>query len=93
LELVFNSAVKDYDYLIQQKDVLDKAVQFATQKMKIIKTHYEQGVASVTDYNSANLELTETEMNRSGLILQIVLKLNEIEYKSGKPISEWSLAQ
>ena len=61
--------------------------------MKIVKLQYEQGVATVTDFNFANLDLTEVQLERSGLLLQIALKFNEIEYKSGKPISEWSLAQ
>ncbi len=93
LKLEYDKSLNEYQFLIKQLNVSERSVKLAQEKMKIVKLQYEQGVATVTDFNFANLDLTEVQLERSGLLLQIALKFNEIEYKSGKPISEWSLAQ
>ena len=93
LQLRYEKALKEYEFLHKQYGVLQQVRETAAQKLKIIKSRYEQQVASVTDFKTAELELTEAELNASRMLLQILLKRNEIEYKSGKPISEWSLTQ
>jgi len=93
LKLDFDKSISAYELLLNQLRVTEQALELAREKMEIIRNHYEQGVTTVTDYNNANLELTEAELGRSRLMLQIALKFSEIEYKSGKPISEWSLSQ
>ncbi len=93
LKLEYDKSLNEYHFLIKQLSVSERSVKLAREKMKIVKSQYEQGAATVTDFNFANLDLTEVQLGRSGLLLQIALKFNEIEYKSGKPISEWSLAQ
>lgn len=70
---------------------MQTALSVAQQKMKIVQSRYQQGMASATDFNEANLQLTESELNLKRHYLLMVLKLNEIDYLSGKPLNQWSI--
>jgi outer membrane protein TolC len=70
---------------------LKRALRLARRKMNIIKSQYEQGMSSATDFNTANLDLTEARLNVQRWRLRLALKLNELEFISGKPISAWSI--
>jgi hypothetical protein len=61
--------------------------------MKIIESQFQQGMVSVTDFNDTNLELTEAELNHKQHLIRMALKVNEIDYISAKPISEWRVEQ
>jgi len=93
LRLEYDKSLNDHEFLVKQLSVTELALKLAEEKMNIVRTNYEQGMATVTDFNTSNLELTEAQLGRSRLLLQIALKYNEIEYKSGKPINGWSLTQ
>ena len=93
IRLRYDQAIRDFKTLQDQSDVLTKSVQLARQKMNITKSRFEQGEASVTDYNNANLQLTEMELNRKRHLIRMLIKINEIEYISGKAISDWSIEQ
>ena len=93
LHLAYDKAVKEYDFLHKQYRVLLKVRETAAQKLNVVKSRYEQQMASATDFKTAELELTEAELSASRMLLRITLKRNEIEFKSGKPISEWSLTR
>lgn len=87
----FDKSLREYESLRAQGRVLKRALQVAQRKMDIIKSQYEQGMSSATDFNTANLELTEARINVQRWRLNLALKLNELEYISGKPLSSWSM--
>ncbi len=93
LGLDFDRILKEYELLRKKGHLLQKVKETAERKLQVVKKRYEQKTVSVNDFKNAELELTEAELNCSRLLLQLALKRNEIEYKSGKPISEWSLAR
>ncbi len=91
IRLKYDQAGRDFAVLQEQEQVLRQGVQLAREKMQITKSRFEQGEASVTDYNNANLQLTEMELNRKRHLIRMLIKINEIEYISGKAISDWSI--
>ena len=50
-------------------------------------------MASGSDFNDANLNMTETELKYRQFLTAVALKLNELDYKSGKPIQQWRIEQ
>ncbi|HID39811.1 MAG TPA: TolC family protein [Calditrichaeota bacterium] len=93
IRLRYDQSIRDFKTLQEQSDVLTQSVLLAREKMNVIKSRFEQGEASVTDYNNANLQLTEMELNRKRHLIRMLIKINEIEYISGKAISDWSIKQ
>jgi len=87
----FDKNLREYESLRAQGRVLLRALQLARRKMDIVKSQYEQGMISATDFNTANLELTEARIKVQRWRLHLSLKLNELEFISGKPISAWSI--
>ncbi len=87
----FDKSLREYESLRAQGRVLQRALRLARRKMNIIKSQYEQGMSSATDFNTANLDLTEARLNVQRWRLRLALKLNELEFISGKPISAWSI--
>lgn len=91
LQTRFENALREWQTLKEQEKVVQTALSVAQQKMKIVQSRYQQGMASATDFNEANLQLTESELNLKRHYLLMVLKLNEIDYLSGKPLNQWSI--
>ncbi|NOX88206.1 MAG: TolC family protein [Calditrichaeota bacterium] len=91
LKTRFDSALRDWQTMNEQKSVFKTALDVARNKMKIVESQYRQGMASVSDFNETNLELTKAELNLKRHLLLMVLKRNEIEYLSGEPITQWSI--
>ena len=91
LQTRFDNALQDWQTLKEQEKVVKTALQVARQKMKIIESRYKQGMATATDFNEANLQLTEAELNLKRHYLLMALKRSEIEYLSGKPLNQWSI--
>ena len=91
LQTRFDNALQEWQTLKEQEKVVKIALQVARQKMKMIASRYKQGMASVTDFNEANLQLTEAELNLKRHYLLMALKRNEIDYLSGKPLNQWSI--
>lgn len=91
LKLGFDQAQSAYRFLKQRWILQKQAVELARTKMQTIQSRYNQGMASATDFNTANLELTQAELKEVQQRIQLSLKRNELEYKSDKPISEWSM--
>lgn len=91
LQTRFENALRQWQTLKEQEKVVQTALSVAQQKMKIVQSRYQQGMASATDFNEANLQLTEAELNLKRHYLLMALKLNEIDYLSGKPLNQWSI--
>lgn len=93
LQLDYNRTLNEYKVLQKQMAIGENAVRLAGDRLEQIKIQFEQGQATVTDFNSANLELTEAQLALTTLRIQLSLKLNELEWKSGLPFNDWSLKQ
>ncbi len=87
----YDNALREYHSLKKQLKVSQSALKLAKDKMAVIESRYRQGMASATDFNDTNLELTEAQINYKKQLLFILLKISEIDYISSKPISEWSI--
>ena len=93
IELEYNSAVRDWSAMKDELDVLEASLDLAGAKMAIVKSQYEQGLTSTTDFNDANLELTQAKLQCRTQLLSLMLKANQIEALSGEPIDQWSVTQ
>ncbi|MHB2150562.1 TolC family protein [Calditrichota bacterium LG25] len=91
LQTRFDRALREWQTLKEQQDVVQAALKVARQKMKVVAARYAQGMASVTDFNQANLQLTEAQLNVKRHALLMTLKRSEIDYLSGKPLTQWSI--
>jgi outer membrane protein len=91
IELRYNSAVRDWKATKEALEVLEAALDLAEVKMGIVKSQYEQGLASTTEFNEANIELTQAELNYRGRLLALLLKTNQIDAMSGRSIEQWSV--
>lgn len=87
----YDNSVREFRSLQEQYNVLVSALKLAQTKMKIVDSQYKQGMSSTTDFNDANLELAEADINQKKQLLLMAIKINEIDYLSGKPINEWSI--
>ncbi len=87
----FEAALRTWQTLFEQYKVLKMAFDVARSKMKIVEAQYRQGMATVTDFNRANLDLTEAELNVKRQLLLLALQRNQVEFLSGKPINQWSI--
>jgi outer membrane protein TolC len=93
IELNYNSALRDCDAAREALHVSKASLDLARTKMGIVKTQYEQGMASTTDFNDANLELTQAELQYRSLLLSLLLKASQIDALSGEPLEQWSVTQ
>ncbi|MBN2424915.1 MAG: TolC family protein [Calditrichaceae bacterium] len=88
--LNYENAARDYEMMREQLSVIEASVRLAELKMKIIDTRYQEGMETVTVFNDTNLELTMKELEQKRHLIMMLIKVNELDYLSGKPLSEWS---
>lgn len=93
VRLEFDKAVRDWHAMKEAAGVLKASLDLSRTKMNIVKSQLEQGMASSTDFNDSNLELTQAELKYRSQLLSIQLKANQIDALSGEPIEKWSIAQ
>lgn len=93
INLQFAKAVRDWHAMKEEADVLNASLNLARTRMNIVRSQNEQGMASTTDFNDANLQLTVAELRYRSQILSLMLKANQIDALSGEPIDQWSIAQ
>ncbi len=93
IELDYDSAVRDYGAAGEALKVLGASLDLARTKMRIVKSQYGQGLASTTDFNDANLQLTRAELDYRTQLLSMMLKASQIDALSGKSLDQWSVAQ
>ena len=89
----FDKSKRELKSLKEQLKVLAAALRVAKEKLRLINNRYQQGMATTTDFNDANLNMAETELNYKRFVVAVALKSNELDYKSGKPIQQWRLEQ
>ena len=82
--------MREYKALQKQRQVAVNARNLAKRKMEIIQSRYNEGMSSATEFNDANLELTDAEINLQRQSILMALKISEIDYLSGKSINQWS---
>lgn len=92
-ELAYHSAVRDWSAARDELEVLRASLDLSRNKMQIVKTQYDQGMATTTDFNDANLELAQAELQFRSQILSILLAGSRIDALSGEPPETWSVAQ
>ncbi|MFW9782183.1 MAG: TolC family protein [Candidatus Heimdallarchaeota archaeon] len=61
--------------LRKQYKVASQAVKVATEKMNIIELNTENGQLSASDFNEANLELSQAQLRQKQILPLIVLGL------------------
>ena len=91
LNYAYEKARRELVSLKEQLKVVGAALEIARQKMEITRTQYEQGNRTAEEYASSNLEYSQAEIKQKQHILRLLLKINEIEFIAGRPISEWSI--
>lgn len=91
IRTIFDTAVRELSAVQEQLIVSATALDLARQKMRIIQSQASQGMVSATDFNDANLELTQAELSYATQLLAVEMKITEIDYLSGQPINEWRL--
>ncbi len=91
LENNFHQLKRDYQTLLKQVQVQKQSVDVAEQKARILDDQFKAGVASSSDYLDAEKDLTNEKLKLEQTQLDILAKTVELDYLSGKPISEWRL--
>lgn len=87
----YDNALRELQTIDEQVAVAGQYLKVARDKLSVIQSRYNQGMVSTSDYNEADLELTEAELNHRRQLLRLALKINEIEFLSGAPLEQWSL--
>ncbi len=85
----FINALEDWQTTRQQAEISARALETARRQFEVIESQYEQGAVSSLDYNAANLDLTRAETSYNKSHIDLALQLQEINFLSGKPLSEW----
>jgi len=91
LRLEYDVAVRDWRATRERLGVLAASLELARARMGIGASQHAQGLASSTEFNDANLRLTQAELEYRGQLLSLRLKANLLEAMSGKPGEEWSI--
>ena len=89
IQLRYNSVLRDYQSIHDQLKVFKNALNLAREKMRITSLQSDKGLVSATDFNEANLELTQAELDYQQHLIQLAIKVLEIDYVSGSPVSQW----
>jgi outer membrane protein TolC len=93
LQLEYDSLVRDWEATREQLGVLAASLELARARMAIVSAQQAQGMASSTDFNDANLRLTQAELQYRSQLLSLRLKHNLLEAMSGQPVGQWSIDQ
>lgn len=91
LKLEYDKAVRSFNALSDQYKVAREAVGVAREKMQIIEVNAQNGQVSASDFNEANLELSQAELKQKQILIQLNLQASKIDYLSGKPVKTWRL--
>jgi len=89
LQLQYDIAVRQYKSIRQNLDLLHEALKVAREKFRLISVRAGQGMVSATEFNDANLELTQAELAVGEQQIRLLKQINEIDYISGSPLGTW----
>jgi len=89
--LLYTSAVRDWQATRDALDVQAAARDLARARLSIVQTQYENGMASTTDFNDANLGLAQAELQYRSQLLSLLLKASQIDVLAGNPVDKWSV--
>lgn len=89
LKLDYDKSVRSFTALQKQLVVAQKAVKVAREKMKIVEISTEKGQLTASDFNEANLELSQAELREKQILIQLNLQATQIDYLSGEPVNMW----
>ncbi|MFC1770390.1 TolC family protein [Candidatus Margulisiibacteriota bacterium] len=89
----YRKSVRDYQAILKQLSVQAKAVELATERIALLSKKTNEGIATATDFRSADTDLTQAKLKYFQLLTNIALKQIELDYLSGKPINKWRLGQ
>jgi outer membrane protein TolC len=89
--LLYTSAVRDWQAAKDALDVLAATRDLSRDRLTIVQTQYENGMASTTDFNDANLGLAQSELQYRSQLLSLLLKANQIDALAGNPVDQWSV--
>jgi len=84
--------VRQWTAMQDELQVLGASLELARTRMGIVKAQYEQGMASSTDFNDANLGLTQAELQYRSQLVSLLLEATRIQAASGQPVDDWSLS-
>lgn len=93
IELQYSSAVRAFHAMKSEADLLKASLDLAHTKMGIVKAQLDQGMATTTDFNDANLGLTQAELQYRSQLLALLLQANQIDAASGEPLDRWSVTR
>lgn len=88
-QLNYDKALRSFKTLEKQHMVAREAVKVAREKMQIVEANAQNGQLSASDFNEANLELSQAELKQKQILVQLNLQASEIDYLSGKPVNSW----
>lgn len=91
IRLQYDVKVRELQSIRDQVAVVERARDLAGEKMRIINLQSEEGMISATDFNDANLELTQAELDVQEHRIRLAQKIHEIDYLSGAPLQDWHL--
>jgi len=89
LKLDYDKAFRSFEALQKQNKVAQQAVKVAREKMQIVDISAQKGQLSVSDFNEANLELSQVEIRLKQILIQLNLQATKIDFLSGKPVKMW----
>jgi outer membrane protein TolC len=89
--LLYARAVRDWQAAKDARDVLAAARDLARDSLLIVQSQYENGMASTTDFNDANLGLAQAELQYRSQLLALLLKASQIDALAGNPVDQWSV--
>ena len=89
--LLYISAVRGWQAAKDALDVLAAARELARARLTIVLTQYENGMASTTDFNDANLGCAQAELQYRSQLISLLLKASQIEALAGTPVDQWSV--
>lgn len=89
LQLSYDKAKRAMESLTEQHKVALQAVKVATEKMNIIEANTENGQLSASDFNEANLELSQAQLRQKQILVQLNLQASKLDYLSGALLKNW----
>lgn len=91
LQRQLNQLRRECRTLLERLRLQQQSVQLAEEKMRLIQIQTKEGFLSARDSKDAYGEVTQAKLRVAQAELELGLKVIEIDYKTGKPVSEWRL--